>query len=35
MPNTVHISENWPDLIEPGLYKIFDGEATRFTEKAE
>ena len=28
-----HISENWPDVVEPAFYKIFDGEYTRFTEK--
>lgn len=33
MPGGIHTSESWPDLLEPGLYKIFDGAATRFTEK--
>mgnify|MGYP001615098357 CR=1 FL=1 len=28
-----HTSENWPDIVEPVFYKIFDGEYTRFTEK--
>lgn len=33
MPGGIHLSEGWTDLLEPGLYKIFDGAATRFTEK--
>jgi len=29
----MHLSENWPDLLEPGIRDIINGEETRFSKK--